>query len=331
MCHSLCGWTPGEALHRSHHLRASSHVELRTLADIIYTKPPPATTKPSNTWVVVDATVDIHLTKCLAGLRLNKGLQSSLTTQTSGLWMAFRGMHPQDALHIVKQESHGYVCGNGRTTMHAKHQNTNPAPEFEHVRVDTAHHSHLQHPPRIPLATQPPHWVPDDTPYTDRNRQYPTPIEQVATILVHPANTELLRPLVDSVSNPLYNGALRRDSLPAHLQYPWLELALEQLPLLTRHYRWYAHRPIPITADYSKGICGQTEDESCDHFKTCPLLVEARNPHRLEPSPHYRTQRRITDTVPEDPKAHYCNGLCPSLGNPQPQADLGLSRDRARS
>ena len=39
--------------------------------------------------------------------------------------MAFKGMHPQDALHIVKQESHRYAYGNGRADTQAKHQNTN--------------------------------------------------------------------------------------------------------------------------------------------------------------------------------------------------------------
>ena len=71
--------------------RAASHGELRTLADTINT---------------VDVTINIHLTKHLAELPLHRALESGLTTQALGLWMAFRGIHPQDALHIVQQESH---------------------------------------------------------------------------------------------------------------------------------------------------------------------------------------------------------------------------------
>ena len=82
-----------------------------------------------------------------------------------------------------------------RQTMHS---------ELDHVRLDTTHHSNLQHLPPIPSATQPPHWVPEDTPYTDRDKQYhyPTPIQQLATTLHHPANTERLQRLEDSVRTP---------------------------------------------------------------------------------------------------------------------------------
>ena len=252
---------------------ASSHGELRTLADAVTATPPPTTIRPRNIWVVGDATVDIHLTKPLADLPLHRALESGQTTQALGLWMAFRGMHPQDPLHIVKQESHCYTYGNGRADTHAKHQNTNHTPGLEHMRLDTPDHSQLQHLPPIPSATQPPHWIPEDTPYTDRDKQYhyPTPIQQLATTLDHPANTELLRRLEGSVRTPLYYSALCPDSLAAHLQKPRLQLALEQLPLLTRHHRWYARRSIHIPAGYTKCICGHAEEETWDHFKRCPL------------------------------------------------------------
>ena len=186
----------------------------------------------------MDATVDIHLTRRLADLPLRKALKSGLTTQALGLWMAFRGMHPQDALHIVKQESHRYTYGNGRADTQAKHQSTSHTPGLEHVRLDTPHHSHLQHLPSIPWATQPPQCIPENTPYTDPDKQYhyPTPIQQLATTLGHPANTELLRRPEDSVHTPLYYSALRPDSLPTHLQKPRLQLALEKLPLLIRYH-----------------------------------------------------------------------------------------------
>ena len=220
-------------------------------------------------------------------------------------------MHPQGALHIVKQESHRYTYGNGRADTHAKHRNTNHAPELEHVRLDTTHHSNLQHLPPIPSETQPPHWVPEDTPYTDRDKQYhyPTPIQQLATTLGHPANTELLQRLEESVRTPLYYAALRPDSLPAHLQKPRLQLALEQLPHLTRHYRWYTRRSIPIPAGYTKCICDHTEDETWDHFKTCPCTGGSTpSPTGTQPTPSHSTPdgrrgpRRLKNSPPSSGK-----------------------------
>ena len=223
---------------------APSECELRNLADAPTTTPPPTTIRPRNIWVVVDATVDIHLTKRLPDLPLHRALESGLTTEALGLWMAFRGMHPQDALRSVKQESHCYTYGNQHADTHAKHQNTNHTPGLGHMRLDTTHQSYLQHLPLIPSATQPPHLIPRDTAYTERDKQYNyhTPIQQLATTLDNRTNTEPLRPLEHSVRTPLYYSALRPDSLRAQLPEPLLQLTLEQLPLLTRYYRWYARR-----------------------------------------------------------------------------------------
>ena len=88
---------------------ASSHGELQTLAEAITATPPPATIWPRIIWVVADATVNIHLTRHLADVPLHRALESGLTTQALGLWMAFRGMRPRYALHIVKQESNRYT------------------------------------------------------------------------------------------------------------------------------------------------------------------------------------------------------------------------------
>ena len=127
--------------------------------------------------------------------------------------------------------------------------------------------------PLYPRPHSPPKWILEDTPYTDRDKQYhyPTPIQQPVTTLGHPANTALLRRLEDSVHTPLYYSALRPDSLPAHLQKRRLQLALEQLPLLARYHRWYARRSIHVPAGYTKCICGHAEEETWDHFKVCPL------------------------------------------------------------
>ena len=89
-----------DGLHVKHHtgatiFGASSHGELRTVAEAVTATPRPATIRPRNIWVVVDATVDIHLTRRLADLPLYKALESGLTTQALGLWMAFRGMQPR--------------------------------------------------------------------------------------------------------------------------------------------------------------------------------------------------------------------------------------------
>ena len=299
-----------DGLHLEHHtgatiFRAPSHGELRTMADAVTATPPRTTIRPRNIWVVVDATVDIHLTRRLADLPLPKALESALTTQALGLWMAFRGMHPQDALHIVKQESPRYAYGNGRADTQAKHQNTSHTPGLQHVRLDTPHHSHLQHLPPIPPATQPPQWMPEDTPYTDRDKQYhyPKPIQQLATTLGHPANTELLRRLKDSVHSPLYYSALRPDSLPAHLQKPGLQLALEQLPLLTRYHRWYARRSIHVPAGYTKCICDHAEEETWDHFKVCPLyrgldnLTDWNQTHTIAQRARWLTQSPATEQL----------------------------------
>ena len=65
-----------DGLHVEHHtgttiFGVSSHGELRTLADAVTATPTPTTIRPRNIWVVVDATVDIHLTRRLADLPLH--------------------------------------------------------------------------------------------------------------------------------------------------------------------------------------------------------------------------------------------------------------------
>ena len=154
-CTSVRVTRRADGLHVEHHtgatiLGASSDGELPTLADTVNTSPGPTTIQPRIIWVVVDAKVNIHLRKRLAKVPLHRAPESGHTTQAFWLWIVFRGMHPQDALHIVKQESHRYTYGNGHTDTHAKHQNINQAPELEHVRLDITHDNHLQHLPQYP-------------------------------------------------------------------------------------------------------------------------------------------------------------------------------------
>ena len=256
--------------------RATRHMlssgELHTLADAVTAIPPPTTIRLRNIWVVVDASrhpphqaprgpappQDTRIRPHHTSVRAMDGLQ---------------GHAPPGHPSHRQTGSHCYTYGNGRADTHAKHQSTNHTPRLKHVRLDTPHNSHLQHLPPIPSATQPPQWIPEGTPYTDRDKQYhyPTPIQQLATTVGHPANTELLQRLKDSVRTPVYYSAIHPDSLPAHLQKPRLQLALKQLPLLTGYHRWYACRSIHIPARYTKCICGHAKEETWDHFKTCPL------------------------------------------------------------
>ena len=184
-CASVCITGRADGLHVEHHtgstiFGASCNSELRTLADAVTATPPPTTIRPRTIWVVVDATVDIHLTKRLADLPLHRALECGLTTQALGLWIAFRGIHPQDALHIVKQESHRYTYGNGRADTHATYQNTNHTPGLEHMRLDTPHQSHLQHLPLYPR----PHSPPTGYPRTRRTRT-----ETSSTTTPRPSNS----------------------------------------------------------------------------------------------------------------------------------------------
>ena len=231
-------------------LGASFDGELRTLADTLNTTPSATSSRPRNIWVFVDATVDIHLTKRLAELPIHKALESGLPTEGLGLWMAFRGMHPRTpctsstGVPLLQRRhwTNGQACqipehkpDSGAGTRMAGHHTPQPPTAHAHV-------------PSVQLL---PHWVPEDTPHTEGDKQYhyPTSFQQLATTLGDPANTDLLRGLKDSVCTPLYYAALPLHSPPAHVQRKTrLQLALKQLPLLTRHYPWYTLLSIPVPA-----------------------------------------------------------------------------------
>ena len=184
---------------------------------------------------------------------------------------------------------------NGHTDTLAKHQKTNHTPGLEHLRLATTHHSHLQHLPLIPSATEPPHRIPEDTPYKDGDKQYhyPTPIQQLATTLGQLANTERLRRFEDSVRTPLYYSALRLDSLPAHPLKPGLQLALKQLPLLTPYHRWCAHSSIQVPPGYTKCICGHREDET----RGLDILTDWKKPHTIAQHTGWSTRSPATQKL----------------------------------
>ena len=84
---------------------ASSQGELRTLADAVTATPPSATIRPRNIWVVVDATVDIHLTRRLATCFSTGHSNPATPHKHWGYGWHSGASTPGDALHIVKQES----------------------------------------------------------------------------------------------------------------------------------------------------------------------------------------------------------------------------------
>ena len=295
-----------DGLHVEHHtgatiFGASTHGELRILADTVSATPTPTATQPRNIWLVVDTTVDIHRTKHLAELPLHKALESGLTTQALGLWMAFRGMQPQDALHIVKEESHCYSYGNGCADTHAKNWNSKQTPGLEHVRLDTTHYSHLQHVPPIPTATRPPHWVPEDTPYTDKDKQYhyATPILQLATTLGRPANPQLIPrrlrtypPLIRGPTPGQPPGAPTKTTAPARPRATTIPHPRLQVVCLPLHPHPHRIHQVHLRPHGGRDL-GPLQD--------LPAVPGVRHPHRLEPVPHHRTARRMANMVHDGP------------------------------
>ena len=112
-----------------------------------------------------------------------------------------------------------------------------------------------------------------------------------------------MRRLQDSVRTPLYYSSLLPDGLPALLQKPRLQLAQEQLPLLSWRYRWNARRAIHVPAEYTKCICGHTEDKTWDDVKTCPLyrglatLTDRNPPHIIPQHARWPTRSPATKKV----------------------------------
>ena len=122
-------WTVIQSFcYSSHHAHRCvvNYGELRTLADTISATPASATTLPRNTWVVVYAKVDSHLTKGLAELSLHKALESGLTTQALGLYGLPMHAPPRRPTHRqigvpplrVRQWTRAHTC---QTMEHQPH------------------------------------------------------------------------------------------------------------------------------------------------------------------------------------------------------------------
>ena len=130
--------------------------------------------------------------------------------------MALRGMHPQDAQQIVKQESHRYMYGNGRTDTHTKHQNTNDTLGLQDVRLDTTHHSHLQHLPQYPQQQSPP---------TGNPRTRHTRIETDSTTTPRPSNSSPPRWATRQTLS--FCDSSKTPSLPPSTIQPFVRIASE--------------------------------------------------------------------------------------------------------
>ena len=80
-----------------------------------------------------------------------------------------------------------------------------------------------------------------------------------------------MQELQDKPTVPLYHSALRRASVPAHLQKRRIQLVREQLPLLTRVARWLARKHFHILEEHTRCPCHHSTPEDSEHFKICPL------------------------------------------------------------
>ena len=155
-----------DGLHVEHHtgatiFGASSHGGLRTVADAITATPPPATIQPRNIWVVVDATVDMHLTRRLADLPLHKALESGLTTQGFGTMDGLQG-HAPPGRPTHRQTGVTPLRVRKWTRRHAAQ-----TPEHQpHPRAQTRATGHpTPQPPAAPALDTPGHTAPPiDTP-----------------------------------------------------------------------------------------------------------------------------------------------------------------------
>ena len=251
-----------DGLHVEHHtgatiLGGSSHGELRTLADAVTATPPPATIQPHNISVVVDAMVDIHLTRRLADMPLLRALESGLTTQVLGLWMAFRGMHPRTPYtssnrnHTATHTATDAQTRIPNTRASATGQGSNMYDWIPHTTATCNTY------PRYPRPHNPPNGCP-------RTRR--TQIETSSTTTPHPSSS--WPPHWATRRTPNSSNASKTTSTPPSTTPPYartasqhtyktprLHLALEQLPLLTRYHQWYARRLIHVPAKYTKCIC----------------------------------------------------------------------------
>ena len=89
---------------------------------------------------------------------------------------ALRSLPPYIQLHIVEQELHRHLYGNGKVCIHAVHKRTTHLPNLQVPDLDR-NHTHLKHLPPKPEPHKTPDWVGEDAPYIshDRAYHYPSP------------------------------------------------------------------------------------------------------------------------------------------------------------
>ena len=229
-----------DGLHVEHHtgatiFGASSHGKLRTLADAVTATPPPAMIRPCNISVVVDTTVDIHLTRRLADRPFNKALKSGLTITSVWTMDGFQG-HASPGRPTHRQTGVTRLNIRQWTRGHAGH-----TPEHEqHPRARTPMTGHpTPQPPAAPTPDTLGHTAPrmDTRGHAVRRSRQAVPLPHTHPAAGHhtgppsehrtPPTPRRLRPHTPLLLRPT------SDSLRAHIQKPRLQLALEQLPLLT--------------------------------------------------------------------------------------------------
>ena len=250
-------------------------------------------------WVVVDAAVDFQTVRRLAQQPLHKATDSSLGTQALHLWTALRRLPKHVVLHLVKQESHLYSLGNGHIDLHAHNQLAEHMPDGEDPLLRDHKHTHLQHLPPIPRPGEPPPLVTDDRIYNDTGGayHYPQPIRTMAHIRGSQADSALLSRLQHAMRTALYFSALDPSLIPVHLQTRRAQLLLEQLPLLDRVARWYAHLRVCERYRHTPGIhhmpLPSPTARNMGALQTLPISPRGQPPGHVGTGEHHNATRRM--------------------------------------
>ena len=262
-----------------HHTRhttygASLHRELGAMADAITrvaARLPTYLRHVIGVWFVLNATVHTHLLLRIARRPLHKTTATSLVPQALMLWKALRSLPPYVQLHILKQESHRHLYGNGKADIQAVHQRTTHLPALQDADLDR-NNTHLQHldpqagtpsDPGLGTTRRPlcltrqslllPQRHPTPRPSTQQNGQPST----------HP------RAPGDAESPPLPRSAPPTvgPSPPAKAAHP----APQGATTIPHLARWLARKHNHIAEEHGRCPCDHTTPDDWKHVKTCSL------------------------------------------------------------